>query len=230
MTYIIDMPIVSYFNLNQIYIINTALFIGTFLIVIVWMHVHLHASVMNDVGATCNDPIAKFFDKRLAERCHVNTIMRDTNWVDKNLDNIVKTLSAREDRVNERALGMYELYNSRNVRDAAAFAKKIEDKQIAMNELQTVVTNIKTGAQENEKSVIKLLDDYQVIAAENIGKLRMLASGIVDKLKRNIYTKNYKKKRKNYVGAYNKIGAYFKKIGSAEELDEIPAEAKNGRV
>ena len=89
------MTAVSYFMLNQPYVINTVIFFGTFLIAIVWMHIYLHASVMNEMGATCDDPIAKFFNKKLADRCYVDTITRSATWVDKNLDKIVETIESK---------------------------------------------------------------------------------------------------------------------------------------
>ena len=230
------MPIVSYFNLNQTYVINTVIFFGTFLIAIVWMHVHLHASVMKDMGQTCNDPIASFFNKRLADRCYVDTITRSATWVDKNLDNIVNTLNKRQEATNTRILGLYSLYNDRNKQQASAFAKKIEDKKQAIDELQMTVNDIKTGVTQNEKNVMKILDDYRDVIRDNINKLRMLATEIVNKLNRNVYTKNYKNERQNYIGAYNKIDNYVRKINQdglfeteIDKLPEIPKESRNGR-
>ena len=234
------MTAVSYFMLNQPYVINTVIFFGTFVIAIVWMHIHLHADIMKDLGATCDDPIAKFFNKKIAERCYVDTITKSATWVDTNLDKIVETLEKQQNATNARVLGLYKMYDERNKEKASAYAQRIADKQTAVNELQNTVNDIKTGVSDNEKNITKFIDDYRELLRENISKLQALATGIVDKLKRNIYSKNYKKKRNAYVKSYNKINEYIKKVnkdrmfeGVNQKFDllpEIPADARTGKV
>ena len=235
---IIDMTAVSYFMLNQPYVINTVIFFGTFLIAIVWMHIYLHASVMNEMGATCDDPIAKFFNKKLADRCYVDTITRSATWVDKNLDKIVETIEKKQNAANARILGLYKMYDERNKEKAAAYAQRISDKQNAINELQSAVDNIKTGVSDNEKNITRFIDDYRELLRENISKLQVVGTEIVNKLKRNVYAKDFKKKRAAYVKSYNKINGYIKKINKDrvfevqgfDELPEIPIEARTGKV
>lgn len=240
---IIDMAQVSYFALNQPYVINTVIFFGTFLIVVGWMHIHLHASIMNDMGATCDDPIAKFFNKRLADRCYVNTISRSATWVDNNLDKIISTIEKKQNDANARILGLYKMYDDKNKANAAARVQHIANKNQAINDLQKVVGDIKTGIEDNEQNVAKFINDYRDIVKENVGNLKTLAIEIVDKLKRNIYTKNYKRQRKMYINSYDKIKKYMKKLdrdrffetsigsgGLSSELPEIPTEARRGKV
>jgi hypothetical protein len=234
------MTAVSYFMLNQPYVINTVIFFGTFLIAIIWMHAHLHADVMKDLGATCDDPIAKFFNKKLAERCHVDTITKSATWVDNNLDKIVKTLELQQNATNARVLGLYKMYDERNKEKAASYAQRIADKQTAVNDLQNAVNDIKTGVSDNEKNITKFIDDYRELLRENISKLQVLATGFVNKLNRNIYSKNYKKKRKAYVNSYNKINKYIKKVNmdrmfegvnqTFDLLPEISTDARTGKV
>ena len=232
------MTAVSYFMLNQSYVINTVIFFGTFLIIIVWMHIYLHASIMNQMGATCDDPIAKFFNKKLADKCYVDTITRSATWVDNNLDKIVETLEKQQNTANARILGLYKMYDERNKEKAAAYAQRISDKQLAINNLQETVDNIKTNVSDNEKNISRFIDDYRELLKENISKLQLVGTEIVNKLNRNIYTKNYKKKRTAYVNSYNKINAYIKKINkdrvfdvvTFDELPEISSEAKRGKV
>lgn len=233
------MILVSYYALNKIYIVNTIFFSIMFLIAIGFMHIHLHASIMNDVGATCDDPIAKFFNKRLAERCYVNTINRSATWVDNNLDKIISTIEKKQNDANARILGLYKMYDDKNKANAAARAQYIADKNKSINDLQKVVGDIKTGIEDNEQNVAKFINDYREIVKENVGNLKTLAIEIVDKLKRNIYTKNYKRQRKMYINSYDKIKKYMKKldrdrffetsIGNSE-LPEIPTEARRGKV
>jgi len=231
------MALVSYFVLNQIYIINTIIFVGTFLIAIGWMHIYLHASIMNDIGATCDDPIAKFFNKKLAERCYVDSISRSATWVDKNLDNIIKTIENKQNDANTRILGLYKMYDNRNKERASAYAQRIEDKNKTLAELQTVVEEIKTGFSDNEKNTSQFINDYRDVIKENVSKLQNLAIEIVNKLNRNIYTKKYGEKRKMYVKSYEKINGYIKKLNrdrfletEISELPEIPIEAKKGKA
>ena len=231
---------VSYFVLNQPYVINTVIFFGTFLIAIIWMHAYLHADVMKDLGATCDDPIAKFFNRKLAERCYVDTITKSATWVDDNLDKIVKTLELQQNATNARILGLYKIYDERNKEKAAAYAQRIADKQTAVNELQNTVNDIKTGVSDNEKNITKFIDDYREVLRENISKLQALATGIVNKLNRNMYSTNYKDKRETYVKSYNKINEYIKNVNKDrmfegvnqifDLLPEIPADARTGKV
>ena len=154
---------VSYFVLNQTYVINTVIFFGTFLIAIIWMHAYLHADVMKDFGATCDDPIAKFFNRKLAERCYVDTITKSATWVDTNLDKIVKTLELQQNATNARVLGLYKMYDERNKEKAAAYVQRIADKQTAVNDLQNTVNDIKTGVNDNQKNITKFIDDNREV-------------------------------------------------------------------
>ena len=165
------------------------------------------------------------------------SINESTNWVDKNLDKVIETLNKQQTEANARITGLYTQYKSRNDQRAAAFSKRLEDKKQAFDELQNTVNTIKTGVEENERGIVKLLDDYKEVIGENINKIRALALGIVEKLRRNIYTKRYKKKRKMYTGAYKKIDKYLNKInkdGIFENeilgLDEIPGDVRKGLV
>lgn len=228
---------VTYYILNKPYVINTVIFLGVFLALIAWMHIQLHISVAKDADTACRDPIALFYDRKLAERCYVNGISESTNWVDKNLDKVIETLNKQQTDANARITGLYTLYKTRNDQRAAAFAKKLEDKKLAFDELQSTVETIKIGVEENEKGVAKLLDDYKEVIGENINKLRVLAFEIVEKLRRNMYTKKYSKKRKMYTGAYKKIDNYLNKINKdgifeneVKRLDEIPGEIRKGLV
>lgn len=231
---------VSYFVLNQPYVINTVIFFGTFLIAIIWMHIHLHADIMKDLGATCDDPIAKFFNRKLAERCYVDTITKSATWVDTNLDKIVETLEKQQNATNARILGLYKMYDERNKEKAAAYAQRIADKQSAVNDLQNTVNNIKTGLSDNDKNITKFIDDYREVLRENISKLQALATAIVNKLNRNMYSTNYEDKRETYVKSYNEINEYIKNVnkdrmfeGVNQKFDllpEIPADARTGKV
>lgn len=231
---------VSYFVLNQTYVINTVIFFGTFLIAIIWMHAYLHADVMKDLGATCDDPIAKFFNRKLAERCYVDTITKSATWVDTNLDKIVKTLELQQNATNARVLGLYKIYDERNKEKAAAYVQRIADKQTAVNDLQNTVNDIKTGVNDNQKNITKFIDDYREVLRENISKLQLLATAIVNKLNRNIYSNDYEDKRETYVKSYNEINEYIKTINKDKMfegvnqtfnlLPEIPADARTGKV
>lgn len=228
---------VSYYILNKPYVINTIIFLGSFLIVVLWMHIHLHISITKDTDTACRDPIALFYDRKLAERCYVNSISESTNWVDKNLDKVIETLNAQQTAANARITGLYTQYKTRNDQRAYAFTKKLEEKKQAFDELQSTVKTIKTGIEENEKGIANLLDDYKQVIRENVDKMHALASGIVDKLRRNMYTKGYKKKRKRYVGAYKKIDTYLNQINKdgifeneIKGLDEIPGDVRKGLV
>lgn len=201
------------------------------------MHIQLHISITKDSDTACRDPIALFYDRKLAERCYVNGVSESTNWVDKNLDKVIDTLNKQQTVANARITGLYTLYKNRNDQRAAAFSKKLEDKKQAFDELQMSVDTIKTGVEENERDISKLLDDYKEVIGENVNKMRALASGIVDKLRKNIYTQGYNKKRKKYTGAYKKIDNYLNKInndGIFENeilgLDEIPGDVRKGLV
>jgi hypothetical protein len=190
-----------------------------------------------DSQTACRDPIALFFDRKLAERCYVNDITQSTNWVDKNLDKIIETMNAQQTEANSRIIGLYTQYKNRNDQRAASFAKRIEDKKFAFDELQTTVDTIKTGVKENERGAAKLLNDYKEVIGENIFKMRELAAGIVNKLRRNMYTPGYQNEREIYTDAYEEIDTYLNQINKdrifeneVKGLDEIPSEIRKGLV
>ena len=228
---------VSYYILNKSYVINTIIFVGAFLILISWMHINLHISIAKDAKTACRDPITLFYDRKLAERCYVNDVNQSTNWVDKNLDKIIQTMNAQQTVENARITGLYTLYKNRNDQRAASFAKRIEDKKFAFDELQNAVNTIKSGVEENEKGAAKLLNDYKVVIRENIFKLRELATAIVGKLRKNMYTQEYQDKREIYTDAYEEIDNYLDQINKdrifddeIKRLDEIPSDIRKGLV
>jgi len=231
------MPRVSYFSLNKIYFINTVFFFGTFLLLIVWLHLKLHANIMTELGAACDDPIASFLNKKIAQRCYIDTVTNSATWVDKNLENIVKTLETQQNATNSRVLGLYKMYDERNKMRADAYIKRIDDKKRAFDDLETSVDEIKSGIKENDRSIKKLLDDYKDVIFGNVYNLRSLASNIVAKLKQKIYTPNYGDQRQKFIETHEKIGEYINKINKdgilgtkIERLEEISYDARNGRV
>jgi hypothetical protein len=228
---------VSYYILNKPYVINTIVFLGAFFVFILWTHIQLHISVTKDTETACRDPVALFYDKKLAERCYVNSINESTNWVDKNLDRVIETLNKQQTAANARIIGLYTQYKSRNDQRALAFSKRLEDKKQAFDELRSNVDTIKTGVEENERSIVKLLDDYKEVIRENVNKLRALALGIVNKLRKNIYTKEYEENREIYADAYEEINTYLNQINKDRifeneipGLDEIPGDVRKGLV
>lgn len=231
------MPRVSYFSLNKIYFINTVFFFGTFLVLIVWLHLQLHANIMTELGAACDDPIASFFNKKIAQRCYIDTVTNSATWVDKNLENIVKTLETQQNATNARVLGLYKMYDERNKMRADAYIKRIDDKKRAFDDLETSVDEIKSGIKENDRSIKKLLNDYKDVIFGNVNNLRSLASSIVDKLKQKIYAPNYGDQRQKFVDTHEKIGEYINQINKdgilgtkIDGLEEISYDARNGRV
>lgn len=233
----IYMTEVSYYILNKSYVINTIIFVVAFLIFIAWMHIKLHISMTKDSQTACRDPIALFYDRKLAERCYVNDVTQSISWVDKNLDKVIETMNAQQTEANARITGLYTLYKNRNDQRAASFAKRIEDKKFAFDELQNTVDTIKTGIQENERGTAKLLNDYKEVIRENIFKMRELAAGIVEKLRRNMYTPEYQDKREIYTDAYEEIDTYLNQINKdrffeneIKGLDEIPGDLRKGLV
>lgn len=231
------MPRVSYFSLNKIYFINTVFFFGTFLVLIVWLHLQLHANIMTELGAACDDPIASFFNKKIAQRCYIDTVTNSATWVDKNLENIVKTLETQQNATNARVLGLYKMYDERNKMRADAYIKRIDDKKRAFDDLETSVDEIKSGIKENDRSIKKLLNDYKDVIFGNVYNLRSLASSIVDKLKQKIYAPNYGDQRQKFVDTHEKIGEYINQINKdgilgtkIDGLEEISYDARNGRV
>ena len=231
------MPAVSYFSLNKFYFINTMFFFGTFLVAILWMHLRLHANAMTELGAACDDPIASFFNNKIAQRCYIDTVTNSATWVDKNLEKIVSTLDAQQNVSNERILGLYKLYNERNKMRANAYIKKLDDKKRAFDNLNTSVNTIKSGIRENEINVKKLVDDYKDVISGNVNNLQLLASNIVYKLKRKIYAPDYEEQRQKFVDTYDKIDEYINTIDrdgiietKIDRIVEMPYEARNGRV
>lgn len=231
------MPRVSYLSLNKIYFINTVFFFGTFLVAIVWLHLHLHANIMTELGAACDDPIASFLNKKIAQRCYIDTVTNSATWVDKNLDNIVKTIESQQNATNARILGLYKMYDERNKMRADAYIKRIDDKKRAFDDLDTTVNKIKSDINENNLSIKKLLDDYKEVIMGNVNNLRSLASSIVAKLKQKIYAPNYEDQRQKFVDTHEKIGEYINIINKdgilgtkIDGLEEISYDARNGRV
>jgi hypothetical protein len=188
------------------------------------MHVHLHASLMKETNNICDDPLAKFFNKKAADKCYLQNMRKETSWVEKNLDKIVADMNDRADDTNKRVLGLTEKYNTRNGNNEIDVANNLYVKNKILVDLSSATTNIKNQYAENEQGITTLYNDYSSVAQNSIATLRDLADKISIKLSTNVYTKNFKNKRNEYLKTYDRIGNQLKqmvKTGMVNPGDEI---------
>lgn len=206
------MPVISYFNLNKIYILNSAFFLTIIFVGIIWMHIQLHTQLMTKTNNVCDDPIAKFFNKKAAEKCVLDKLRKDTMWIETKIDNNVVLNNDKADEKNAKILKLTEKYNDRNTAAGNNVAASLYKKNEAVQELTTAALEIKEDYSKTETDIMSLYDNYSTALKESIEYIKKLADKISFKLTGNIYVKkkSYQKKRKSLSKSYNKLAKRLK--------------------
>ena len=204
------MPVISYFNLNQTYLLNSAFFMIIIFVGIFWMHNKLHAKIMTETNNVCNDPVAQFFNRKAGEKCILDKTRKDTTWVENKYDKNMAAMNDKADEENRRILKLTEKYNIRNGNSDIDVANNLYLKNKAVVDLETTVSNIKTLYSENETGILSLYNDYSSALQDSIVYIKNLADKISAKLSSNVYVKKYQKKRDIYSKSYKNLGKQMK--------------------
>jgi hypothetical protein len=201
------MPVISYFNLNKIYILNSAFFLTIIFVGIIWMHILLHTKIMTKTNNVCNDPVAQFFNKKAAEKCLLDKMRKDTAWIEKKFDNDMVLNNDKADEKNIKILDLLEKYRKRNEDAAIDVATGLYEKNKAVNELTIAASKIKEDYSKTETDIMSLYDNYSTALKESIEYIKKLADKISLKLSSNIYVKkkSYQKKRKSLSKSYDTL-------------------------
>ena len=213
------MPVISYFNLNKIYILNSAFFLTIIFVGIVWMHIQLHTQLMTKTNNVCDDPIAKFFNKKAADKCILDKIRKDTMWIETKIDNNVIINNDKADEKNikvtdllDKYTDLLDKYRKRNEKSGIDVANGLYKQNEAVGELKKTASVIKGMYYDTETEISSLYDNYSTSLKESIDYIKKLADIISLKLTSNIYVKkkSYKKKRKSLSKSYNKLAKRLK--------------------
>jgi hypothetical protein len=206
------MPVISYFNLNKIYILNSAFFLTIIFVGIIWMHVLLHTKIMTKTNNVCDDPVARFFNKKAAEKCILEKMRKDTMWIETKFDNNVVLNNDKADEKNVKIVDLIEKYRTRNEAAGINVAESLYNKNLAVQELTIAASKIKEDYSKTETDIMSLYDNYSTALKESIEYIKKLADIISLKLTSNIYVKkkSYQKKRKSLSKSYDTLAKQMK--------------------
>lgn len=215
------MQVISYFNLNKIYILNSAFFLTIIIVGIIWMHIQLHTQIMTKTHNVCDDPVARFFNKKAAEKCILDKMRKDTAWIETKINNNVILNNDKADEKNIKVTDLTEKYRIRNEKSGIDVATGLYDKNRAVQELTIAASNVKNIYSENETNIQNLYDNYSTALKESIDYIKKLADIISVKLSSNIYVKNksYKKKRNSLSTSYDTLAKRMKKLTTIRVTD-----------
>jgi len=215
------MPVISYFNLNKIYILNSAFFLTIIFVGIIWMHVLLHAKIALKTNTVCSDPIAKFFNKKAAEKCVLDKMRKDTAWIESKYDKNMILMNDLADERNVKNVDLLEKYKKRNEAVGMNVAASLYKKNKEVQELTIAASNIKNMYSENETGIMSLYDDYSTALANSVNLITELADKISLKLTGGIYVKkkSYIKTRKSLSKSYDKLANQMKKLTTIGATD-----------
>ena len=215
------MPVISYFNLNKIYILNSAFFLTIIFVGIIWMHIMLHTKIMTETNNVCDDPVAQFFNKKAAEKCLLDKMRKDTAWIENKYDKNMALMIDNANDKNAKIVDLLEKYKKRNEASEIDVATGLYDKNKAFVELSTTVSTIKNMYSENEKDIMSLYDNYSTALKESADYIKKLADKISLKLSGNIYvkSKSYKKKRKSLSKSYDNLAKRMKTMFTSGIVD-----------
>lgn len=209
------MPVISYFNLNKIYILNSVFFLTIIFVGIIWMHIQLHTQLMTKTNNVCDDPIAKFFNKKAAEKCVLDKLRKDTMWIETKIDNNVVLNNDKADEKNIKVTDLLNKYKKRNEmieQSGIDVAASLYEKNKEVQMLTINASNVKEMYSKTETDIISLYDNYSTALKESVEYIKKLADIISLKLSSNIYVKkkSYKKTRKSLSKYYDKLGNRLK--------------------
>jgi hypothetical protein len=215
------MPVISYFNLNKIYILNSAFFLTIIFVGIIWMHVLLHTKIMTKTNNVCDDPVARFFNKKAAEKCILEKMRKDTMWIETKFDNNVVLNNDKADEKNVKIVDLIEKYRIRNEAAGLNVAESLYKKNEEVLALASAASNIKTTYSDTETNIKNLYNDYLVALRDSIDYIKKLADKIALKLSSNIYVKkkSYKKTRKSLSKSYDNLAKRMKTMFSRGIVD-----------
>lgn len=219
------MPIISsYFNLNKTYIYNSAFFLTIIFVGIIWMHVFLHTKIMTKLNNVCDDPVARFFNKKAAEKCILEKMRKDTMWIETKLDNTAALNNDKAYEKNVKILDLLDKYRKRNEmieKSGLDVAKSLNDKNIEVIQLTNDASEIKRRYDETETGIMSLYNDYSAALQNSVADIKKLADIISAKLSSNIYVKkkSYKKTRKSLSKQYDNLAKRMKTMAAVGVAD-----------
>ena len=225
---------ITYWGLNEVYILITAVILVIFIIPIYYLFIEFQIEVARQLN-DCTNHLAIYFDNDIRNRCLTaglanNTRVKQIKNIDKEVNEDAKNIRNRFNELakhDEKSNSNYEYQQSRSNENEAP--ELLAAKQTFLD-LEGVVTSIKTQYQENKTNLEKVMNDYENTFNKNIEFIVGVGNSLVNKLYSNIYTKKFQKKRKEMVDSYNKIRTYLEKVGKPKGvLRDLTKEEINGK-
>ena len=172
------MPVISYFNLNKIYILNSVFFLTIIFVGIIWMHIQLHTQLMTKTNNVCDDPIAKFFNKKAADKCVLDKMRKDTMWIETKIDNDVVINNDKADEKNIKVTDLLNKYKKRNEmieQSGIDVAASLYEKNKEVQMLTINASNVKEMYSKTETEILSLYDNYSTALKESVEYIKKLA-------------------------------------------------------
>lgn len=215
------MSVITYFNLNQTYILNSAFFFIIIFVGIIWLHLILHSKLMKDSDSLCDDKIAQFFNRQAADKCVLDKARKDTEWIENKYNKNVALMVDMADQKNVKIVDLLDKYRKRNEAAGIDVATGLYKKNQTIIELETTVSNIRKMYSDNEISISRLYNDYSEVLRNSARYIKTLADKISFKLSSNIYVKkkSYKSKRKSLSKSYDDLGKRLKTMVAIGVVD-----------
>jgi len=226
---------ITYWGLNEVYILITAMILVIFIISIYYLFIEFQIEIARQLN-DCTNPIAVYFDDGTRNKCLLNKLannkdVKRLNKIDQEMKEEAKNIRGRFDVLSKQDENSNSNYVAQQSRSNENEAPELLAAKQAYIDLSGVVTSIKTQYQENKTNLEKIMKDYENTFNNNIELIVGVGSSLVNKLYSNIYTKKFQKKRKEMVDSYNKIRAYLENVGQPKGvLRDLTQEEKVGKL
>jgi len=227
--------LVTYWGLNEVYILITIVILVLFIIPIYYLSIRFQIEIAKELN-DCTNPIAIYFDNDIRNKCLTEKLAKNKDVkrlreIDAEVREDAKQIRARFDELAKHDKESNFNYESLQARATEEEAPQLLAAKQAFLDLSGVVTSIKTQYLENKTNLEKTMNEYENTFNKNIEFIVEVGNSLVKKLYSNIYTKKFQSKRQAMVDNYNKIRAYLEKVGQPKGvLRDLTQEEKFGKT
>jgi hypothetical protein len=210
---------ITYWGLNEVYILITVVILVLFVIPIYYLFTQFQIEMAKELN-DCTNPLAIYFDNDVRNKC-LTTGLAKNKGVQK-LQQIDKEVMEEAKLIRGKFAELAKHDEASNLkldgRETDEEAPQLLAAKQAFLDLSGAVASIKSQYLENTAALKQTMEEYENTFNKNIEFIIGVGNSLVNKLYSNIYTKKFQSKRKAMVNNYNKIRAYLEKVGQPKDV------------
>lgn len=214
---------ISYWTMNEVYILIAATIFVLFIISIQYLYQQFQIEIAKELS-DCTNPIAIYFDKDIRNKCLTQKLannpgVKKIQRLDKQMQSDAKKIQDKFDQLDNHAENSQTNFEDKQARLDENEAPALLAAKQKFIDLSGVITSVTKQYKENRTNLTNLVEDYQKTFNKNVSFISEVGNSLVNKLYSNIYTKKFEAKRKAMVSNYNSIKDYLAKMVEMKQVD-----------